>query len=158
MRNIRSNSKGFTLIEVLVVVAILGILTAITQLAYFNIGTDEACDSVCANNLHNLEAEWFLENVLVIADAGAVGDGVGDGDANKGHGNDADGWDEDNPGNSQRNKNKNKDNDENDLKLIANMNALVGEYTHRPAVNSIAPYTLHTDKTITNPSFSCYAT
>ena len=100
MRNIKNASEGFTLIEVLVVVAILGILTAITQLAYFNIGTDEACDSVCATNLRYLEAEWFVENVLVVADA----DVIVDGDADRGHGNDTDGWDEDNPGNNHRHR------------------------------------------------------
>ena len=88
---INDNSKGFSLIEVLVVVAILGILAAITQLAVFSFG-DEACDSTCAANMDYLAAEWFLENVLIVASA----------DADHGHGNEEDNFDEDNPANEQR--------------------------------------------------------
>lgn len=49
------NKKGFTLVELMVVVAILGILVAVAVPVYNNV-TDSAKDKTCATNVRTIES------------------------------------------------------------------------------------------------------
>lgn len=65
LKKILKNKKGFTLVELMVVVAILGILVAIAVPVYSNV-TANAAEKVCASNIRT------IESAIVMAQADGV--------------------------------------------------------------------------------------
>lgn len=55
LKKILKNKKGFTLVELMVVVAILGILVAIAVPVYSNV-TANAAEKACASNIRTIES------------------------------------------------------------------------------------------------------
>lgn len=55
MKKVLKNKKGFTLVELMVVVAILGVLVAVAVPAYNGV-TDSANKKVCATNIRTIES------------------------------------------------------------------------------------------------------
>ncbi|WP_162613325.1 prepilin-type N-terminal cleavage/methylation domain-containing protein [Gemmiger sp. An50] len=55
LKKILKNKKGFTLVELMVVVAILGILVAVAVPVYNNV-TDEAKRNTCDSNVRTIES------------------------------------------------------------------------------------------------------
>ena len=63
MKNIRSRRSGFTLVEIMIVVAIIGMLASIAVPSYMH-ARIKAQESVCINNLRQIEGAiqgWSLE-------------------------------------------------------------------------------------------------
>lgn len=65
LKKILKNKKGFTLVELMVVVAILGILVAIAVPVYSNV-TANAAEKACASNIRT------IESAIVMAQADGV--------------------------------------------------------------------------------------
>ncbi len=57
---LRSNQKGFTMIELIVVIIILGVLVAIAVPKYFSMQAD-AQKAACKANLRSMEAAWVMK-------------------------------------------------------------------------------------------------
>jgi prepilin-type N-terminal cleavage/methylation domain-containing protein len=63
MKNIRSRRSGFTLVEIMIVVAIIGLLASIAVPNYME-SRKKVQMNVCINNLHQIEGavqRWSLE-------------------------------------------------------------------------------------------------
>lgn len=57
------NKKGFTLIELIVVIAVLAILIGISVVAY-SVVVDRANSRVCETNLINMERGYYTQQVV----------------------------------------------------------------------------------------------
>lgn len=74
---LRKNTKGFTLVEIMIVVAIIGLLAAIA-VPNFVTARNNARASVCINNLRQIDSgkeQWALDNDADDGDAVAGGGG-----------------------------------------------------------------------------------
>lgn len=60
MKKLMSNQKGFTIIELVVVIIILGVLVAIALPRYFAL-TDDAQEAACLANMKSIEAAIMME-------------------------------------------------------------------------------------------------
>ena len=74
---LRRNTKGFTLVEIMIVVAIIGLLAAIA-IPNFVTARNNARASVCVNSLRQIDSakeQWALDNDADDNDAVAGGGG-----------------------------------------------------------------------------------
>ncbi len=83
MKTRMGNSKGFTLVELMVVIAIIGIITAIA-IPYYNNYKATACDQAALADLYNLRSavqkkltDDILSSTTATTDPEAVGIAVG---------------------------------------------------------------------------------
>ena len=75
----KMNSKGFTLVEIMIVVAIIGLLAAIA-IPNFVKARETAQQNACINNLRQISAakqQWALENNKTTGDTGPDSAAIG---------------------------------------------------------------------------------
>ena len=76
MKKVLKNKKGFTLVELMVVVAILGVLVAVAVPAYNGV-TESANKKVCATNIRTIESAILQAQVAgVELEDCTIGDGT----------------------------------------------------------------------------------
>lgn len=71
MKNRTSSIKGFTLVEIMIVVAIIGLLASISIPNYVRAST-QSQKNVCINNLRQIDVatqQWALENQEAVSAA-----------------------------------------------------------------------------------------
>jgi prepilin-type N-terminal cleavage/methylation domain-containing protein len=76
MKIFRKNAKGFTLVEIMIVVAIIGILIAIAVPGFIRART-QSRNRACQENLTKIDGakeQWALENNAAAGDAVAMAD------------------------------------------------------------------------------------
>jgi prepilin-type N-terminal cleavage/methylation domain-containing protein len=79
MKNVRPSQSGFTLVEIMIVVAIIGLLVAIA-IPNFRKSRELAAYNVCIENMTQIEAAkqiWGMENGKKNGDVAAEADIVG---------------------------------------------------------------------------------
>jgi prepilin-type N-terminal cleavage/methylation domain-containing protein len=87
LKNVLENQKGFTLVEIIAVLVILGILAAVAIPKYFNLqeeAKNKALDAALGEGIGRVN-QWFAKELLtgktpgeIVYDDGTIGTNLGD--------------------------------------------------------------------------------